>query len=182
MREWSDLPEDILHLIVERLGPKDLNQFGSICSSWSSVSLQTWFEQPQPWLMVPYPNGETNGETQGLLSLPDRKVYRLELPEVLVNVHENSKIHILYPFTRLQLQLSPLTTFPNVVDTCQLKEREVMDCHRCPFHDVIYYKGQFYAIKHAGRVLASWGPSLQAAIMVSPSKGDGFDKNYLVES
>ncbi|XP_010241358.1 PREDICTED: uncharacterized protein LOC104585984 [Nelumbo nucifera] len=165
--------------------------------------------------MVPYPNGETNGETQGLLSLPDRKVYRLELPE---------------------LQLSPLTTFPNVVDTCQLKESsgnllnsedeleveyirdfyiakavlssnptspnvcivmaihgeqrdlafckpgEVMDCHRCPFHDVIYYKGQFYAIKHAGRVLASWGPSLQAAIMVSPSKGDGFDKNYLVES
>ncbi|XP_043697714.1 F-box protein At2g17690-like [Telopea speciosissima] len=132
----SQIPEELLVMIMQRLTLPDMIRFGCVCSSWRSVSAPARHGK-LPWLMLPYDTREGNG-AYGFFSLYNRQFYKLQLPEAagarifgsshgwLVTVHPESGIHLLHPFSRVRLQLPSLSTFPAVLDTFYSNEGDLI--------------------------------------------------------
>ncbi|XP_077225924.1 putative F-box protein At3g25750 [Tasmannia lanceolata] len=78
---WSQLPKEILGLILKRLSLTDYLRFGGVCVSWRSVMAERCHPlAPQPpWIML-YSHGDS--EIQGFFCLTEKRVYKLNLPEV----------------------------------------------------------------------------------------------------
>lgn len=78
---WSDLPAELLELILKKLSFVDVIPFKAVCSSWRSAAaqLQSQYHSIQitPWLMLP--NGQEDDHTSRcFLNLAENKVYKFE--------------------------------------------------------------------------------------------------------
>ncbi|CAA7057837.1 unnamed protein product [Microthlaspi erraticum] len=65
---WSKLPQDLMHMVFERLGFADFERAKSVCSSWLSASRQSKPSNKIPW-MVLFPKDNN----YGLLFNPEEK-------------------------------------------------------------------------------------------------------------
>ncbi|KAF8412279.1 hypothetical protein HHK36_000240 [Tetracentron sinense] len=128
MANWSELPNDLLGLIAQRvIIYEDFVAFGGVCKSWRSVAVkQNFTPSPQlPWLMLPE---QKNSDTRTFFSLSKGMVHERPLPEArgkrcwgsqgwLITFSIDFNISLLNPFTRLQIQLPPHHTFKYHYDT-----------------------------------------------------------------
>ncbi|KAF9594953.1 hypothetical protein IFM89_035523 [Coptis chinensis] len=83
LQSWSELPEEIVRLIAEKIDLiLDFIRFGAVCQSWRYVTLDkrhfSLFLKPQPWLMLTADDGENN---RGFYSVSENKIHRINLPE-----------------------------------------------------------------------------------------------------
>ncbi|CAH2048250.1 unnamed protein product [Thlaspi arvense] len=49
---WSELPPDLLNLVLERLGVADSRRAESVCSSWYSAARRCLAKKQIPWLIL----------------------------------------------------------------------------------------------------------------------------------
>ncbi|CAH8275751.1 unnamed protein product [Arabidopsis lyrata] len=68
---WSDLPHDLLNLVLERLSFANFQRAKSVCSSWYSASRQSVPNNQIHWLIL-FPE-ENNDNTSCTLFNPDEK-------------------------------------------------------------------------------------------------------------
>ncbi|XP_077219442.1 F-box protein SKIP23-like [Tasmannia lanceolata] len=125
MGEWSELPNEILILILKLLPLIfDHLQFGSVCKSWhrAMVENRPWLlsRRQLPFLMLP---DKERTQIRQFFSLSENKLYDINLPEFngkwccassngwLITVDESSNVSLLNPFSRIQIQLPSLNKF-----------------------------------------------------------------------
>ena len=121
MSKWSELPKELLDEIAKRLHfYADYARMRSVCVAWRSVLPKTC----SPYLLLPY--DEETATARDFLCPFENKVYQLELPELRGKVVRGSshgwviafgrglELCLVNPFTRAQIQLPPLDTFPEV--------------------------------------------------------------------
>ncbi|PIA56614.1 hypothetical protein AQUCO_00700753v1 [Aquilegia coerulea] len=133
MATWSELPEDMLCIIGKKLDVvADQCRFRSVCKSWNCCLPP--FAQP-PWLMLSEPPQLENlneaspspPPLRGFVGMgccggeQQQMVYEIELPEAhqrrcvgstgnwLITIDLYKKVHLLNPFTRIQIDLPPQT-------------------------------------------------------------------------
>ncbi|KAL2540053.1 F-box protein SKIP23 [Abeliophyllum distichum] len=133
MANWTDLPIDLLVVIAENLPSiEDFSTFSSVCKEWQSA---TTILKKKPSLPTRYPrimlpekldtNGQGNQDNRCFLNLLTSKTYELKLPEAsgrkcvgahygwLLTVGSDLQINLLHPFSRQQICLPPMLTFPD---------------------------------------------------------------------
>ncbi|KAH7849949.1 hypothetical protein Vadar_025465 [Vaccinium darrowii] len=127
MGQWSDLPEQFLEAIEERIVLYvDKVRLRSVCASWMYSTLPKLPHQKlhqSPCLLLPYSTCNNSVHTAcGLFSPLDKKFYHLDLPELeskmfkgsshgwVVTSDYSSSLCLLNPLTRAQLKL-PLTSY-----------------------------------------------------------------------
>ncbi|KAM7481928.1 hypothetical protein LguiB_006511 [Lonicera macranthoides] len=80
---WSQLPQDLLGIIANRLSAiEDFVSFSSVCSSWrSAVPKQEWIpcDPRLPWLLLTDYKDEER-KLIGLYNMERKKLYRVEVP------------------------------------------------------------------------------------------------------
>ncbi|XP_026452470.1 putative F-box protein At5g55150 [Papaver somniferum] len=127
---WSELQPELVQLIANKLTSYiDYIRFRSVCVNWHSTLSPTHRYLPYqfPWLMLPY-----TGNCCRFFNLSANKVYQLNLPLpkapvpsrccgsshgwLVFQVENNPSIFLFNPLTSIQIQLPPLTAFPNVLD------------------------------------------------------------------
>ncbi|XP_077219028.1 F-box protein SKIP23-like [Tasmannia lanceolata] len=243
MSKWSELPNDILMLVLKRLPLIfDHIRFSFVCSSWQQAMVENCgcllSPRQLPLLMLP---DKERSRIRQFFSVSENKLYNIQLPLFngkwccgscmgwLITVDERSNVHLLNPLSRIQIQLpsldkftyhqyhtdpdlpsdyayifkavlsaSPIST-PNyivvAIVTTMLRLSfykpgdetwTTLETQWDPFKDVIYYKGQFYAINHRGAVVicnfASSDLPKFTEIMPAPPFWERNDKIYLLES
>ncbi|XP_077219027.1 F-box protein SKIP23-like [Tasmannia lanceolata] len=127
MRQWSELPNDILGLVLKRLPLVfDHIQFGCVCSSWHQAMLgnRRWMlsRRQLPFLMLP---DQERSQIRQFFSLSENKLSNIRLPLFngkwcrgsskgwLITIDERSKVHLLNPFSKIQIELPSLDKFPH---------------------------------------------------------------------
>ncbi|CAA3011108.1 Hypothetical predicted protein [Olea europaea subsp. europaea] len=153
MADWTDLPMDILVVIAQCLTViEDFTSFIVVCKSWQSV---TSILKKKPSLPTRYPGimlaekidteDQENRDDQDasircFLNLLTSKKYLLQLPEVrgrkctgahygwLWTIGIDLQINLLHPFSRQQICLPPMLTFPDQYEYNEkFKPQEVWD-------------------------------------------------------
>ncbi|PIA56626.1 hypothetical protein AQUCO_00700762v1 [Aquilegia coerulea] len=154
---WSELPYDLLYLIGKKLDiVADRCRFRSVCKSWR-CSLPP-FAQP-PWLMLSEPSqseGRFNPVSpssppplRGFVGIgggggeQQQVVHEIELPEAhqmkcvgstgtwLITIDLYKGIHLLNPFSRVQIHLPSQSTFEYGLDIFPLRDEDVApEIHR----------------------------------------------------
>lgn len=132
MADWAELPLDILGVIAERShSMEDFIFFGAVCKSWQSSTLILERKPPlpitYPWLMLAETmdtKRKQDVHIRCFLSLLTSKTYELRLPEAigrkcfgagygwLMTIGTDLQINLLHPFSRQQICLPPMLTFP----------------------------------------------------------------------
>ncbi|KAF5746152.1 F-box protein SKIP23-like [Tripterygium wilfordii] len=259
--DWASLKTDILEAIAKLLSVEDYIRAQAVCGPWQSVLKETPFKpKPHhqlPWLMLP----EDSSDICRFYSFYDRKVHTKELPELcgrrccgsscgwMVMVDKSPDVFLLNPVTRSQIQLPPITTFPEIVGFgvselgreeyifrndlgdeerrsgefmkycffdkvtvvenpfpsggymamgiygdlghlafCREGDQRWTLVHQQDelifFYDVVYWKGNFYAVDSAGTLVVCdlEGPVPKFRIILTPQPAIIGDKNYLVVS
>jgi hypothetical protein len=106
-----------------------------------------------PWLMLPHDNGRENTRFSFLNPL-ENKMYNLDIPELkgmllrgssygwILAVDGYPKLSLINPFTRAQIQLPPLDTFPGILrfDPNKLNEEYLISTDRI-YYDKIHSRG-----------------------------------------
>lgn len=124
--DWSELHKDLLELILQRLRRAgDIIRFGAVCKPWRSVVVEARnqvIKPLSPLLLLPC---NDNSRGYELFDFSKNKAYKIQVPEVDGTWFVNSsnewlvtikctppyEIHLLNPFTRVQIQLPPATAF-----------------------------------------------------------------------
>ncbi|KAM7481905.1 hypothetical protein LguiB_006488 [Lonicera macranthoides] len=118
MADWSQLPQDILGVIANRLGAiEDFVSFSSVCSSWRAAVLkEQWIPcVPQiPWLMV------NLWKKRFLLNIERNKLYCVKDPLLKHNNGwmfkiEADLVQLTDPLTRFQITLLPFNSTKSIV-------------------------------------------------------------------
>ncbi|GMY18602.1 F-box protein SKIP23-like [Fagus crenata] len=130
--QWSLLPMDLLNTIEEHVELYvDKVRLRCVCSSWhSDLSKMPNHKLCQlPWLLIPYKdnvNGTSTSSSCGFLDPLEKKVHKLELPEIgekvfkgsaygwVVVANKNDTIYLVNPLTRARVKLPPRSKFPDV--------------------------------------------------------------------
>ncbi|XP_058203103.1 putative F-box protein At1g65770 [Rhododendron vialii] len=122
MGNWAELPEDILVLIAKRITLfEDFLFFSGVCRSWRSVAVNDNFKESDqiPWLMLSEKDkpderqfvSMRKGGVIRTINLPEARGKRcLETLGWLVTTSEDSDINLLHPFTRVQINVSHIST------------------------------------------------------------------------
>lgn len=129
---WSEVPEDLLRLIANRLDTlTDQVRFACVCTSWKSILLS--IRPSHSWCLLYRFEEEPSELGEKFLFLPERKIHHLEfIPEVLgrskfrgcsfswlVCTDDFSpKISLYNPFTKVLIALPPRYNFPDVIRYC----------------------------------------------------------------
>ncbi|KDP43716.1 hypothetical protein JCGZ_22343 [Jatropha curcas] len=147
MRPWSDLPEDLLASIANRLeDPLDSVRFRSVCSSWRSSSPMRKafpdFSVKFPFPISPNDNNDPYRQRQGYFALSKSKVYVIQPPQqengtqesgtwlVRVKKGENGKFVLLNPLDKdLPIKNSSL----KVLDLLDFRVTQVAQCYSLDF-------------------------------------------------
>ncbi|RWR81482.1 F-box domain-containing protein/DUF295 domain-containing protein [Cinnamomum micranthum f. kanehirae] len=74
---WSDLPQCLLELILQRLSMPDRLLFGSVCRSWCIAKRQC---RVLPFII--FYRFVTRKETIEIFSLPDKRIYKMQVQEI----------------------------------------------------------------------------------------------------
>uniref|UniRef100_A0A2N9F2Y1 KIB1-4 beta-propeller domain-containing protein n=1 Tax=Fagus sylvatica TaxID=28930 RepID=A0A2N9F2Y1_FAGSY len=130
--QWSLLPMDLLNTIEEHVELYvDKVRLRCVCSSWhSDLSKMPNHKLCQlPWLLIPYKDnviGTSISSSCGFLDPLEKKVHKLELPEIgekvfkgsaygwVVVANKNDTIYLVNPLTRARVKLPPRSKFPDV--------------------------------------------------------------------
>jgi hypothetical protein len=119
----SDLPAELLEVILTKLPFVDNIRSSAVCSSWNSATTQVPLCAQTPWLMLPS-NEEDDFTTRRFFNLAENKVYKMKNvferfgDDVwcvgsshgwLVILDDEANPHLFNPFSRVQIQL-PLFT------------------------------------------------------------------------
>ncbi|XP_010909528.2 F-box protein At2g26160 [Elaeis guineensis] len=127
MADWSELPNDILGLIADRLlFLLDLYHFASVCTSWRPIALEKRHLSCQrpPLLMLPY---EEDSATCSFISISNMETCKIFLPELrnkwccgssygwLFTMDDDLEIYLLNPLSRVQVKLPPHPMFPDII-------------------------------------------------------------------
>ncbi|XP_059462084.1 putative F-box protein At5g55150 [Corylus avellana] len=127
--QLAKLPQDLINEIGKRLiNYADYVRLQSTCKSLKSMLPKMPNHQfsQVPWLMLPHDNVSENTRFNFLNPL-ENKMYNLDIPEVkgmllrgssygwILAVDGYPKLCLINPFTRAQIQLPPLDTFPDVL-------------------------------------------------------------------
>lgn len=126
MEECSVLPDDVLQLIANKLHLfEDYVRFGAVCRSWHQIFLQrNQSSYPMlPWLML---REKVSSNFREFYSPFSGKVFEIQLPVIrgkrcwgslhgwLVTIGKDVDMHLLNPFSRVQIPLPPLVNSPNL--------------------------------------------------------------------
>lgn len=127
MAAWSQLPKDLLGLILEKLPLAHYIRFGSVCISWNCAVKDREFRPKSqiPWLMIPNDDDERSAR---FFSISEKRTYDIPQPDPpirrrlwigssygwLITVDEECEMHLLNPVTGTQIQLPSITTLPFV--------------------------------------------------------------------
>ncbi|XP_022890271.1 putative F-box protein At5g55150 [Olea europaea var. sylvestris] len=135
MADWTDLPVDILVVISQSLTViEDFTSFAAVCKDWKSV---TSILKKKPSLPTRYPRlmlaekidtedqENQDASIRCFLNLLTSKRFQLQLPEAngrkctgahygwLWTIGTDLQINLLHPFSRQQICLPPMLTFPD---------------------------------------------------------------------
>ncbi|PIA29893.1 hypothetical protein AQUCO_05800165v1 [Aquilegia coerulea] len=186
---WSELPEELLLIIAEKLSLyQDFLRFGAVCHPWKSVTLNhkrhIQFLKSFPWLLLTA--GEE--EDQRYFFIPsENRVCRLNLPEAhgchcwgspygwLVTLGFDQQFHLLNPLTRKRLPLPPLSTFKNRNFTASKPGINRMFCDLAFARpgdttwtvveqsflqtDIINFNGKIYTVQHGDELMVCDDPN-----------------------
>lgn len=126
-RNWTELPDHLLGLIIERLSLTDYLRFGAVCVSWNSIIKNREYRpRPRPpWLMLlTQGNNDRNAK---FFNLIEERIYTIPLPPPIIGCRDligfsfgwlitmntyTLAMHLLNPITRVQIPLPSLTTYP----------------------------------------------------------------------
>lgn len=126
---WSQLPEDLLDITTKRLDLDDLIRFSCVCQNWKSFSTPLLPPNHLPWLVVPHPSCTTiHNQTMGFFSFHNpSRIHKVDTPQTasrriigscqggwLITLHENGEIQLFHPFSKVVVNLPPLTQLPSV--------------------------------------------------------------------
>ena len=78
LQTWSDLPTELLELIVSRLTLEDNVRVSVVCKRWHSVAISVRVVNQSPWLMY-FPK---SGNLYEFYDPSLRKTHSIELPEL----------------------------------------------------------------------------------------------------
>ncbi|XP_073006628.1 F-box protein At2g26160-like [Typha latifolia] len=124
-RSWSELPGDTIQLISEKTADvADFVRLRAVCSSWRCAAQRPSKMPTQlPWLMLN--NDNPRSETRRFLCPASGEEYTLFLPEAVACKISGSShgwlvlfrlptgaVSLLNPFTRVQIPLPSLSSFP----------------------------------------------------------------------
>ncbi|VAH98131.1 uncharacterized protein LOC119287758 [Triticum dicoccoides] len=109
-RPWSDLPPELLGLVLKRLPSlADRVRLRAVCHPWRSNSMLQPLPLPFPWLTLP------DGT---FLSIPNGEIHRISLPEGaccqgsignwLFLTHNDDVCYLMNPFSKTRLELPKL--------------------------------------------------------------------------
>ncbi|KAL6011637.1 hypothetical protein ACLOJK_002085 [Asimina triloba] len=113
VRPWSELPTELLALIIAYLDFADRSAVFAVCKRWQSVCLSIKHEDQLPWLMF-------LERSRGILELLDpwfNKKYTLQIPGLnsskilssnhgwLLMCHGLSSLFFLHPFSKAKIDL-----------------------------------------------------------------------------
>ncbi|PIA42617.1 hypothetical protein AQUCO_02000212v1 [Aquilegia coerulea] len=132
LQNWSELPEELLSMIGEKLNfYKDYLRFSVVCHPWRSATLNykrhNQFLKSFPLLMLPADEEEEEDDHRSFFIQSGNKICRLYLPEArgchcwgspygwLVTFGLDQQFHLLNPFSGIRLPLPPRSKFK---DTC----------------------------------------------------------------
>ncbi|GMJ02908.1 FBox/DUF295-Related 1 [Hibiscus trionum] len=114
LQTWSDLPVELLDLIMSGLPVEDNIRASAVCKRWHEVAVSVRAVNQSPWLMY-FPKGSSLYE---FYDPSERKIYHLELPELrgsrvlhtkdgwlLLYRHRNHCVFFFNPFTREMINL-----------------------------------------------------------------------------
>ncbi|RYR60908.1 hypothetical protein HN51_005984 [Arachis hypogaea] len=146
---WSDIHQDLFNEITKRFYSYDnYIQLRLVCKQWNLKLLKIPDGNKVPWLVLSTGSAAKESleeevrasEDEGILdarSLEEKGIYHLMLPDmqdnimcgsyhgwlIIVMVYEGT-VRILNPFTKVHLDLPPVSTLPNVIningDECTL--------------------------------------------------------------
>ncbi|KAK6927709.1 Domain unknown function DUF295 [Dillenia turbinata] len=127
MADWSQLPEDLLKLVIEKLhSVEDYIRIGAVCCSWNSVtsrrdySLSSLQAKQVPWLMLAE---KKNSSIRLFYNPSNNNIYKVDLPEscdrrcwgtaygFMVTFGTDFEINLLHPFSRVLIPLPPQRSF-----------------------------------------------------------------------
>ena len=84
---WSDLPPELLGLILRKVPFVDTIRCKAVCSSWRSAITQSQAQphsiQSTPWLMLPS-DQEGDFTTSRFFNLAEKKVYKMTLYAMII--------------------------------------------------------------------------------------------------
>lgn len=141
--QWSQLPQHLVDIITKQLNLDDLIRFSCVCRYFSWLSSFLLPPKCNPWLIVPVSHSNTKTDsacdkTLGFFSLYNSKVYKVETQAIadrricgsspggwLITVHENGEIQVLHPFSKVAINLPPITKLPDVVSS-KMKKKKLM--------------------------------------------------------
>ncbi|KAL3726970.1 hypothetical protein ACJRO7_031815 [Eucalyptus globulus] len=86
VRNWAELPQELLQLCSQRLCPKNLSAFRAVCRSWQSAAVKE--RSDIPWLMLTDKNGIPWLE---FFCLSCQQVHKKLLPETMANGYFSSR-------------------------------------------------------------------------------------------
>ncbi|KAJ8650829.1 hypothetical protein MRB53_003852 [Persea americana] len=85
---WSDLPQCLLELILERLILSDRLRFGSVCRSWRIAQVQCLYP---PASQIPFPvfrrNSSIERRSIEFFSLSEKRIYKAPMPDCGTPMH-----------------------------------------------------------------------------------------------
>ncbi|XP_077239746.1 uncharacterized protein LOC143880654 [Tasmannia lanceolata] len=139
---WSNIPKDIMELILKRLGLADYIRSGAVCVSWRSFMREKRYPPvPElPWIML---SEHDFRKTRSFYSLSEGRVYKLNLPEAygvswcgsfmgwMIMTDDLKRTFLLNPFSRSQIQLptKTLKREPFYIRKAILSSAPISDCN-----------------------------------------------------
>ncbi|CAL1374039.1 unnamed protein product [Linum trigynum] len=141
LNNWSELPEELLCMVNQRLVKlKDVILFRAVCKPWRRSLDCRKFRQSLPWLMLPYcsddavnssPSEEgckASDSCRRFFDVAEHTFRHIELHQGLdkttcrgsafgwvFTLQRTPFMFLLNPLTREQIQLPPITRFPDVL-------------------------------------------------------------------
>ncbi|KAK9269307.1 hypothetical protein L1049_001078 [Liquidambar formosana] len=179
----SDLPQELLELIFNRLKDGEVLHCGHVCVSWQSAVMEV-YHKFIPSLLIP--NNDSNEDTRSLLTIWTKRLQKIHLPEargrwlcsatngwlLTTGITWPHQMHLLNPFTRTHILPPPTRD----------EKWMAMESPEIPSFHIMLCKGQFYVTDNQGNVVCfEFGPHPKAETIATRFK-QYVDPKYLVES
>ncbi|KAM0890323.1 hypothetical protein ACQ4PT_027135 [Festuca glaucescens] len=125
--DWSGLPADILHSILELLECLDNLRVAAVCTAWHRTSSEAVCRISQTPCLL-YCTKAAGPSAVGMYSLLEQRAYTISLPDPpiagryligsshgwLITADEKSDLMLLNPITGEQMRLPPVTTMHHI--------------------------------------------------------------------